>query len=284
VILGLVSNCWRRQLAEGAALETLIAEASRRGYRAIELRQTCLGRYETAGDYLPLADALAELPGQFPEIRFNVAVCVPFMNPEPASDDPVRRAGKWAAQAVSGEFPPHLRLVDLMTTGRQLQDAAPAAIGNTIARLVRSLVEIGGFLSVENSLQPWQPFREAWNCARRQLGSDAARLRLCFDPCNLLLPDDGTDPAGVTASLSADELSMVHFKQRRDGRFLPTVSDGDVDWRAQLAILKQHRYTGPGLFEIEPHKNIWDHLDESRDYLARLARISHHGVTESTED
>ena len=48
-ILGIVTNCFRTQLDAGAPLVDLIGEASRRGFRAIELRQTCLGEFE-AGD------------------------------------------------------------------------------------------------------------------------------------------------------------------------------------------------------------------------------------------
>lgn len=270
MLLGLVSNCWRTQLAGGAPLDGLISEAHRRGYRAVELRQTCLGSYESGDDHLPLADALSDLPGRFPGIRFNVAVNVPFLNPQITPDNPVFAAGKWAAQAVAGEYPPHLRLVDLKTTGRPWAEKFEEEVATAIARLTSSVLEIDGVLSVENSRQPWNLFREVLHATRKQLGADAARLCLCFDPVNLLLPDDGTDPAEVAASLSAEELSMVHFKQRINGQIHPAVRDGDVDWAKQLALLEQIGYRGPGLFEVESHKHVWEYLAGSTEYLRRL--------------
>ena len=108
MLLGLVSNCWRTQLAEGIPLDDLITEASQQGLRAVELRQTCLGGYEQGDKPLPDAGALAALPEQFPAMRFNVAVNVPFFDPQFSAANPVFTAGRWAAQAVSGESLPLL--------------------------------------------------------------------------------------------------------------------------------------------------------------------------------
>ena len=62
---------------------------------------------------------------------------------------------------------------------------------------------------------------------------------------------------------------MVHFKQRRDGKPYPAVADGDIDWPEQIRILHEKHYTGPGLLEIEPHRNFWEYLEGSREYLRR---------------
>ncbi len=268
--LGLVSNCWRVQLESGIPLETLIAEAARRGCRAVELRQTCLGSFESGSDHLPNAERLSTLPEEFPGVRFNVAICVPFLDPKMTPDDRVFAAGKWAAQAVCGENPPHLRLVDLTTDGQRLADIPFDVVSQSIARLVESLAAIDGVLSVENSRQPWQPFREIMAGTHKLLGLDSDRLRLCYDPCNLLFPGDDVDPTAVTASLSADELSMVHFKQRLGGRIQNVVCDGDIDWQRQLAALKQIGYVGPCLFEVESDEDLWELLHESIEYLGRL--------------
>ena len=270
MIPGIVSNCWRWQLENGESLDSLIAEAVRRDFGAVELRQTCLGRFESADDHLPDAEALTELPSQFPGVRFNVAVPVPFLNPETSTDAPLFVAGRMSAQAVAGEFSPHLRLVDLNTTSEQLRQSGAIAAGATMARLCRSLIEIDGILSVENSIQAWTPLREAVASARDQLGTDADRLRLCFDPCNLLFAQDGTDPVAVTSSLSGDELSMVHFKQRRNGLTYPAISEGEVDWVELVAVMNERRFTVPGLFEVEPHQRIWEYLAGSWEYLRRL--------------
>lgn len=266
---GLVSNCWRKQLSEGTLLEDLLGEAYKCGYHIIELRQTCLGEFETGDEPIPLAERMTLLPEQFPGIRFNVAVCVPFLNPEMTATHAVFTAGKWAADAVAGECPPHLRLVDLLTSGEDFEQSRLKPVADQIVALTRSLIEIDGFLSIEHSRQPWKPFREAFSLAREQLGPDADRLRLCYDPCNLLAPGDKVDPSEVTTSLDVNALSMVHFKQRRDGKPFPAVADGDIDWPEHIRILNEKHYTGPCLLEIEPHRNIWKYLEGSREYLRR---------------
>ena len=268
--LGIVSNCCRTQLDAGASLSEVIAEAVRRGYRAVELRQTCLGDFETHDDHLPLAEALCNLPVMFPGIRFNLAINVPCLQPGFSANDHLFTAGKWAAQAVAGDCLPHLRLVDLQTTAAQMSKATSVDIGRTIAGLARAVVELDGVLSLEHSRQPWDGFRAAFDAARDELSRDADRLRLCYDPCNLLFAGDGVDPTEVTASLSADELSMVHVKQREGERGPAVVTDGDIDWAAQAVALKNIGYRGPILFEVEPHVDIWQNLDASCRYLQRV--------------
>ena len=260
---GIVSNCFRTQLTSGVSLTDLIAEAVAKGYRVIELRQTCLGEFETGDELLPLPESMTVLSESFPGVRFDVAIAVPFLQDGFSINDEVFNAGKWAAHAVAGEYAPHLRLVDLSTNS--IADS-PQTVGCQIAQLTRAMIELDGILSVEHSLQPWTEFRAAFDAARGELGPDDDRLRLCYDPCNLLFPGDGVDPAEITASLKPAELSMVHAKQRSGGP-LTTVADGDIDWKAQAAALKQIGYGGPILFEIEPHADIWSHLELSRRYL-----------------
>lgn len=264
---GIVSNCWKTQLDQGAALADLIERAEQIGYRAVELRQTALGEFETGEDSLPLAEPLTVLPERFPGVRFNVAVCVPFLDAGMQTSHPVFTAGKWATQAVAGESVPHLRLVDLMTSGDAFAKADLKAVSKSIVQLTRSLIEIDGFLSIEHSRQPWKPFREVFLSAREELGTDKDRLKLCYDPCNLLFPGDGVDPNEVTASLEAGELSMVHFKQWDDGNILERVQDGKIDWSEQVWILNQKQYAGAGLMEIAPGENIWENLEGSWEYL-----------------
>ena len=270
MLLGVVSNCWRVQLTDGVELDSLIGEAYRRGLRAIELRQTCLGRYESGDNHLPNAKFMVELPRRFTGIRFNVAVSVPFMDPAMPTDDPVFTAGKWAAQAVAGQYAPHLRLVDSQTVGSRIQEIMPHDAAQTVARLAQSLAELDGTLSVENSAQPWLWFREVFDSARKQLGAEASRLRLCFDPCNLLLVQDGSDPVQVMASLLPDEVSMIHFKQRLHNHIVPAITDGDIEWKKLVEVMNERRFAVPGLFEVDPHKRVWDYLAGSREYLRRL--------------
>jgi hypothetical protein len=265
--LGLVSNCWKTQLDAGSDLESLIDEGCQRGFSVVELRQTCMGRFEQGEIPLPDADAITVLPQRFPGVRFNVAVQVPFLSSDMTILNTVFVVSSWAAQAVAGETPPHLRLVDLTTVGDAEDWANRDSIAERLAELTRTLIEIDGVLSVEHSRQPWEFFRTVFNSARERLGTDADRLRLCYDPCNLLVPGDDVDPNEVTGSLAAVELSMVHFKQRCDGRTDTRVGDGDIDWKTQAELLAQMNYAGPGLFEVTSSEALWDDLEES---IARL--------------
>ncbi len=270
MIDGIVSNCFRTQLDSGTALEELIGEASRRGFRAIELRQGCLGEFETT-DRQPIAGNLSAFPGRFPEMRFNMAIEYPFLSPEDVTDDDTFSAGKRAADAIVGETPPHLRLVDLTTSNSELDATAalPVAV-KRIVTLTKSMIEIDGVLSIEHSRQRWDHFRQVFERSREELGADSDRLRICFDPCNLLSAAENTDPAAVTRMLSADEISMVHLKQRHADELLCTVDDGDVDWPTVCTALNQIGCRGPGLFEITAHADLWDNLEASRDYVRRI--------------
>lgn len=266
MVKGLVTNCFRNQLDAGESLRDLIAEAERRGYRAIELRQGSLGEYES-DDQIPDAQKLTELPSRFPDVRFNIAVQFPFLSPGVDPHDAVFSAGKWAAQAVAGEAPPHLRLVDLTTTDEQLAEADRFIHTENLIRLVAAMAEIDGVLSIENGPQNWPALWQVFDAVRDNAGPNAHRLMLCYDPCNLLMNDANPDPATVTAGLNGADVSLFHFKQRRDGAIQPTVCAGDLDWPAQVALLSHINYAGPGLFEVMSSEGLWDTLDESTAYL-----------------
>lgn len=267
--LGLVSNCWQTQLARGESLDALIAEAARRGYRAVELRQGCLGTYESGNQRLPHAVELGELTQRFPQLRLTIAIDLPFLDGRDYSDDPLFAAGRQAAQALGSNSSPHLRLVDLTTTTIEQTPESVNEVGSTLATLARKMSEVDGVLSFENARQPWASFWTVFQSARRQLGADGSRLKLCYDPVNLLLSGEAIDPVAIAASISPDEISMVHFKQRCNGRIAPAVCDGDIDWRAQLAALRKTGYCGPHLFEVASHKNLWEYLAGSHNYLRR---------------
>lgn len=266
--LGLVSNCWQSQLGAGVDLIDCIADAHARGYRWIELRQTCLGRFEEGDPPRPDAGALAELPRQFPGTGFNIAIDVTFLQAGGLNDNAVIQAGTSAAQAAAGEHRPHLRLVDLAT--REPDRRQTEAIAHSLVMLAESMRERGGLLSVEQSIQSWGSFREVFDAARQRLGGNGDCLRLCYDPVNLLNGDGAVDPVAVTRSLSAAEMSMVHIKQRRDGAILPCIADGDVDWRDLLSALKSLCYDGPFLYEVAPSPGIWEELEVSTARLNAL--------------
>lgn len=268
--LGLVSNCWKKQLDSGVHLDELIGEAAERRLSVIELRQTCLGLYETQDDFVPQAGLLSKLAVSFPQLQFNIAINVPFLSAGFTVNEPLFQAAVQSAFAVSGENTPHLRLVDLSTTNEQLGPNDVPFAAKTIAQLAEPLAQLDGVLSIEQSRQSWPRFYDVFRTARQNLGAEANRLKLCYDPCNLLTPNDGTDPDAVTTALESNEISLLHFKQRHDGAVLDVVANGDVNWQNQLLAVRNINYAGPALFEIASTELIWQRIHESIDYLARF--------------
>ena len=260
---GLVSNCWQHQLESGADLLDLVVNAPTHGFRCVELRQTCLGRFESGDECIPDVAALQELPAAAPQVEFNIAINVPFLLPGAAEQSDVFAAAVDATVSVYGDNRPHLRLVDLTTTSDQLAGIEISDVARSIERLVRRMSDVDGQLSVEHSLQSWSRFLDVFRTTREFLDDQNDRLRLCYDPVNLFFSDVGPDPGSVTRSLRAEEISMVHFKQRRENTILTRVADGDVDWRDQAAALAEIEYRGPCLFEIRSSDKLGEEMKAS---------------------
>ena len=269
MIPGIVSNCWQWQLGQGTALQDLLGQALDRGYLAVELRQSCLGSFENREGFVPKVSALGRLPDRFREIRFDLALAFPFLGPGGVAEDPLFRTGVDAARALAGRFRPHLRLVDLATTGEMLKGREPQ-VAHEVARLAETLADAGGWLSLEHARQPWSSLTRVMAEARRLLGSRSGHLRLCYDPVNLLFASDRPDPAEVVRHLNAADLSMVHLKQFRAGELQPSIEAGEIDWEAQISGLARQGYQGPALFEVRSDERIWENLDRSRVYLESL--------------
>jgi sugar phosphate isomerase/epimerase len=262
MILGIVSNCWKVQLDNGTDIDGLVEEAQRRGYKHVELRQGCLGEYESKEENVPNAAALAQLREKFPAMGFNIAIALPFMRGGLTPDNEMFAAGLEAAAALNPERP-HLRIVDPFT-----EEVPPfESVSASLAELGWACVARKGLLSVENARQPWNALREVFALARERMREAATQLKFCYDPCNLLNAPDKPNPQEVTQQMLSANLAMFHFKQSKDGQMLLTVTDGDVDWNAQIAALQRKGYRGPALFEIPPHKDVWKNLQESRDYI-----------------
>ncbi len=269
MIPGIVSNCWQRQLEWGTALEDLLSQALDRGFYAVELRQTCLGSFEEPEGFVPKVSALGRLADRFRSIRLDLALAFPFLGPGGVGEDSLFQIGVDAARALSGCFHPHLRLVDLTTTGEMLQ-GNELRIAHQVVRLVEPMADAGGWLSLEHSRQPWTRFTRVLDEACRLLGNRSDHLRLCYDPANLLFASDRPDPSHVVRSLDVSNLSMVHLKQFRAGEHQTSIEDGEIDWEAQITGLARHGYSGPALFEVRPDEPIWRNLDRGRAYLESL--------------
>lgn len=267
LIDGIVSNCWQDQLAGGAGLVDLVSEAVVRGYNVIELRQGNLGSFESSDKFIPRTERLTELPEKFPEVRFNIALSVPFLAPLKSEHEELVAAGARAAAAVAGKYQSHLRLVDLKSS---FEFDVLVATQNLV-RLARSMDKCGVMLSVEHSVQQWGSFLEAFRLARQGLGDAQNCLQLCFDPCNLALFEPAVDLIAALRALSPGEISMVHFKQCSQNAVLPVLAPGDVDFAAVFSALNDINYSGPTLFEVAPSADIWQMLDTSQQFLAEIA-------------
>tara|TARA_R110002072_G_scaffold303099_1_gene493561 strand:- start:321918 stop:322787 length:870 start_codon:yes stop_codon:yes gene_type:complete len=278
--LGLVSNCWKRQLDAGVKLSVLTERAVQEGFRFVELRQGCLGECEDSKTRLPHADMLKKLAQDFPEITFNLAVELPvfseFINVSAGTVEAVLTG----ARALSeNDRPAHLRIVDLVsrnTPARRSATAAPEA-EFSLEDVVDSLLNLkaqlpDGILSVEHSFQPWAGFRQVFEAADLHTNSSRDAIQVCYDPCNLWLTDDGQAANGTTKRLPVEWLSMVHLKQRTGGSISTRLEPGDVDWPRQLKLLHSAGYTGPFLFETAPSNDVWQCLSDSRNYLASIVR------------
>lgn len=259
--LGLVSNCWRAQLEIGSSLGALVTEAVRRDLAVIELRQGSLGEFESKPNNVPDAGSLAKLAREFPDVQFNIAIAGPYLSGSVLRSDALFAAGRAAAMAVANGHPPHLRLVDLRTQPEQCSESLVGGAACRLVELTESMIEVEGLLSIEHARQPWPWFDSVMIAARQRLGERSSRLRLCFDPCNLLLTERSEDIAGIVESVEPKDVSMIHVKQRKDGQIQPTVSNGDLDWPRLLDVLRRRGHTAPVLFEVAPHEDVWRNLE-----------------------
>lgn len=278
--LGLVSNCWKIQLDAGASLFSLVGRASEEGFRFVELRQGCLGDCEDSDTRLPDADLLKGLAQDFPGITFDLAVELPFFfEPIDVTSPAVSAMLDGARSLASDERPAHLRIVDLVS--KSVPNARSASDEKKLEFRLKDVVESmrnlsnelpAGLVSVEHSIQPWTDFRTLFELMKSQNEAPGASPRICYDPCNLWLTNDGTHANKITESLPVEWLSMVHLKQRVAGSISVRLEPGDVDWPQQLALLALAGYAGPYLFETAPSEDVWQCLTDSRQYLADSVR------------
>ena len=68
-----------------------------------------------------------------------------------------------------------------------------------------------------------------------------------------------------------DMFKIVHFKQVRDGQALLDVDDGDMDCARMVQILDSKGYTGPAIFEIPSHQDVFENLSKSFAYVEGLS-------------
>ncbi|MEI8379796.1 MAG: TIM barrel protein [Planctomycetota bacterium] len=252
----------------GESLLHLMDRARHAGFLAIELRQGSLGEFESYLDGISFApDSFSRLADRFPDLQLNLAVSLPLFGPEQADMDDAFQRALDAAVALGGGTKPHLRLVDTTTRAPRLDDAAMERAARRLALMTRLVIDRGGDLAVEHAYQNWSSFNSVFQQSRRLLASDEHRLRCCFDPCNLLLTESVDAIIEIVRRIRADEVSMIHIKQRQHGTIKCEVGAGDLDWIQLLATLDKNQHAGPWLFEIAPSDQIWDCLERSIQYF-----------------
>jgi sugar phosphate isomerase/epimerase len=273
MLFGAISNSWRQQL-DGQDLAALIDQARARGARHIELRQTCLGQYEsgTGEDWRPVLSRLETLVQAFPGLSFDLAMAWPCLtrHSDPAGE-PFQAALR-GAKLVGGATP-HLRLVDPAASEspwEKPEDIPAEALG--VADLAREAARQGTILSIENSGQPIRSMALLVRQARTRLTPEAGSyLGLCPDPTNQLRRHPDSDPLAELEALPADMIKIVHFKQARGGRAYPAVDTGDLDCARMMQILQAKGFAGPAIMEIPPDAQVFDHLAASFAFLDAVA-------------
>ncbi len=265
---GLVSNCWRRQLDLGTSLDELLAESVRQGYTFVELRQGALGHYEDPVSKTPLAELLSCLPARFASLELSLALACPFFDVAAGDGVPWNESFA-AAEAVSGGRAACLRLVDLATSHEVAARTCQTA-GESLAARLRPFVNSGGRVLLENAAQAFSSLAMVMRAARAALGRLGEHLGLCYDPCNVLLSPDRSDPLAVTRSVGANSLGMFHIKQAIAGVVQPDIVPGDIQWREHLSAVERLGFEGPVLYELAASENVWERLAASRKYLAGL--------------
>ena len=269
MIYGAITNSWRNQL-DDTDLADLIAEAQARGARHIELRQTCLAAAETGegDDWRPDLEALAAVVHRFPGLTFDLAVALPCLTTDIDPQGGLFQSQLEAARLV-GAGQPHLRTVDPAASATPWESGADVAQpAGRIVPLVREAARQGVIFSMENSGQPLRAMARLVQAARSQLtASEGQYLGLCPDPANQLRRHPDSQPLDELASLPADYIKIVHFKQARDGVAIGSVDDGDLDCRAMRRILQGKGYDGPAVMEIPSADDVFDNLAASFAYL-----------------
>ena len=271
--IGAITNSFGVQI-DGGNLSHLVREARDRGSKHIELRQTFLGDCETGtGDgWRPAIGNLRTLVNEFPDLSFNLALGLPCLTGNVNPKGEMFQRSLEAARVV-GRNSPHLRLVDPAPQDNVWEspgDIPEEAL--SIAVLTREAAAQGITVSVENSGQSIGAITLLVEECRKELTEqEGGLLGVCPDPTNQIRNQPNTDALGDLEAMPLDMLKIVHFKQIRDGQALPDVDHGDLDCARMVRILDSKGYTGPAIFEIPSHEDIFENLSNSFAYVRKIS-------------
>ena len=272
MILGAITRSWAEHLYT-TELPRLVERARRRGAAHIELRQAYLGQHEEGAedDWRPLVDKFARLARTFPILTFSLAIDYTYLARELNPASPQFQASLEAARVV-GSGTPRLRLVDSTrfdSSWGTVEDLPPVATG--VAQLARDSARQGVHLFLDSVWQPIRSMALVVREARKALGSEeASYLGLCVDPISSMRADPASDPVAEVEALPVEYISAVHIEQTRNGYTLPSVADGDLDYRRLLQVLKNKGYEDLAILEVPAGEEAFENFRESVEYVERL--------------
>ncbi len=295
--LGIVTNIWAEEMANGARFDDLMVEFGANGFRDMEVRE---GDYLRNSEFGELIQGIESTMPAYTDTEFRVisdAVWTekPFQTEHrtlfEAFADFARKAEgltlsyamshPWLSSPVDREADtqqiikakklaylfcpqrPRLRLVDLDTEG---DIDEPAAIAN-LKHYAALLPDSPMVFAVENARQTATLTLEL---------AVAGGAKLTYDETNTYRADGTTlnDPDEFWATVRMTDLTSVHFKQKNGDGVLSEVGDGYVNFRAIAEHLKTGNYTGDLLLENTPTSHSLRDALRSREYLLLFERLS----------
>ena len=288
--LGIVTNIWAEEIANGARFDELMVEFGANGFKDMEVREGDYLRNSEFGvliqqlesvmpaytdaEFRTICDAVwTEQPYQtkhttlFEEIAsftqkasgltLSYAMSHPWLSPPTDSETDTQQIirAKQLAYLLCPERP-RLRLVDLDTEGDIDESVAIANLKHYAALLP----DYPMIFAVENARQT-----ATLTLALAVAGS----AKLTYDETNTYRADGTTvnPPDEFWSAVKMTDLTSVHFKQKTEAGVLSEVSEGYVNFSAISEHLKTQRYTGDLLLENTPTSHSLQDALRSRAYL-----------------
>lgn len=288
--LGIVTNIWAEEIANGARFDDLMVEFGANGFKDMEVREGDYLRNSEFGhliqeleaampaytdtEFRTICDAVwtkqpyeSKHPTLFKEIAaftekasgltLSYAMSHPWLSApidSNADTQQIIKAKKLAYLLCPKR--PRLRLVDLDTEG---DIDASAAIAN-LKHYAALLPEYPMIFAVENARQ---------TATLTLKLAVAGGAKLTYDETNTYRADGTTlnPPAEFWRAVKMTDLTSVHFKQKTEAGVFSEVGDGYVNFRAIAEHLKTRHYTGDLLLENTPTAHSLQDALQSRAYL-----------------
>ena len=288
--LGIVTNIWAEEIANGARFDDLMVEFGANGFKDMEVREgdylhnsefghliqeleAAMPAYTDAefrgicdafwtgrpyeSKHATLFKAIAAFTEKASGLTLSYAMSHPWLSPptDNAADTQQIMKSKKLAYLLCPERP-RLRLVDLDTEG----DIDESAAITNLKHYAALLPDYPMIFAVENARQTATLTLEL---------AVAGGAKLTYDETNTYRADGTTvnPPAEFWRAVKMTDLTSVHFKQKTEAGVLSEVSDGYVNFRAIAEHLKTHHYTGDLLLENTPTIHSLQDALRSREYL-----------------